>query len=235
MNEICKNCKGLCLYSSECVSCVNCGLVSSTIVYGDDNVNIEERRDEALLQSESFSLCVEFCEKNNISKKIIESVKNLVDKNKNLLKSFKNHKVFFASCLILALNKHKIFLDKEYIAYQFSFHPSKFKKSPLLLSTSIQSIENLFYLLNNFRLDLNLSRADCNSIMEYFEKCAFRSSGSNPLLSLLFHVFLYKTFILKLNESSVLSNISLSFNTRKKSILRLFKTYNYCCINLNKK
>ena len=99
----------------------------------------------------------------------------------------------------------------------------------------ILSIENLFYLLNNFRLDLNLSRADCNSIMEYFEKCAFRSSGSNPLLSLLFHVFLYKTFILKLNESSVLSNISLSFNTRKKSILRLFKTYNYCCINLNKK
>ena len=176
-----------------------------------------------------------FVKKNNISKKIIESVKNLVDKNKNLLKSFKNHKVFFASCLILALNKHKIFLDKEYIAYQFSFHPSKFKKSPLLLSTSIQSIENLFYLLNNFRLDLNLSRTDCNSIMEYFEKCAFRSSGSNPLLSLLFHVFLYKTFILKLNESSVLSNISLSFNTRKKSILRLFKTYNYCCINLNKK
>ena len=54
MNEICKNCKGLCLYSSECVSCVNCGLVSSTIVYGDDNVNIEERRDESLLQSESF-------------------------------------------------------------------------------------------------------------------------------------------------------------------------------------
>lgn len=235
MDEICKNCKGVCLYSSECVSCANCGLVSSTIIYGDVNINIEERKDNLLFQSDSFSLCVEFCEKNNISKKIIESVKSLADKNKNLLKSFKNYKVFFASCLILALHNHKIFLDIEYVAYQFSFHPNKLKKSPLLFNTSIQSIENLFYLLNNYRLDLNLSRTECEKILEFFEKCTFRSSGSNPLLSLFFHVFLYKTFILKINESSVLCNISLSFNIQKKSILRLFKKYRYCCFNINKK
>ena len=139
--------------------------------------------------------------------------------------------MFFASCLILALHNHKVFLDKDYIAHSFSFLRSKLNNSPLLLNSSIQSVENINFLLNNLRLNLTLSREACVKVFNYFEKCQNRSSGSNPLINLAFHVYLYQTHKKNINKTSVLCIISESFNISKKSIVRLFQKYNYCCFD----